>query len=176
MKKVISISIITILYLFSILQVFNLFVADIYFASSRQLFEKKAYDQALQHAIDSIRLNANEPSYYRQAARAYLGIGDLNFTLSNLNKAQRLNDKNLTTLRNALPIYFAIAKSNDAYLGNALNYYNDLKNKYPNDLGVLADIAKYETELGAEQNYNETVEMVKNLRPDILEWHPSFTN
>jgi len=47
-----------------------------------------------------------------------------------------------------------------------------LKITYPTDAGVLVSISHYEKLLNLVPAYEETLSIVKELRPDLLDWHP----
>lgn len=174
MKKVTLIFTIVIIYVFLIKLLFSFFLADIYFTYSRNLFDEKKFEESLKVATLAVQLNHYEPSYYRQLARAYLGVSEYGKVLDHLQQAQNLNENNLTTLRNAIPIYYALSKSNALYLDTTKSYFVYLKSRYPQDLGVLVDVAAYEKSLGFDESYDDTLLMIKNLRPDLLEWYPSL--
>ncbi len=99
--------------------------------------------------------------------------------LNDLGTAYNLNPNNLVVMRNSISIYYLIAVKDlalpagsrnvdDRFIGYAGEFYKMLKERYPNDLGVLTDIAKYEKRLGLVDEYNETIERIRFLRPDIL--------
>jgi len=105
--------------------------------------------------------------------------------LKNLEKAYDLNPKNLATLRNSIPLYYFLAAEDmekagtgenidTDYLSVTRTYYSALKNNYENDLGLYADIAKYEKKLGLVEDFNQTKIRAAAMRENIIEWHESF--
>lgn len=178
---------------FYLIGVFSkMFLADLYYKSSKNLLEKGQIQDATKHITQAVRFNHKEPSYKRQKAKILLSTTILmpdeeikQKALEELNEAQQLNPRNLTTLRNVVPLYYVLAvkdtnKSNSPdnidpkYAAEAQFHFSYLKNAYPNDLGIYAEVAKYEKKLGLFYEYNQTYEAVSKMRPDILDWHESF--
>jgi len=151
MKKPLLVAIISVTYIFSMAFLAKRFVADVYYKEPK-----------------SVVLNKYEPTYYRYRAKQRLLEGDKVGALSDVEKAVAVNPKNLTTLRNIIPIYYFLNVS------ETQEYFNYLKITYPNDLGILADIAEYEQKLNHMEDFRQTVQQAKSLRPDIVEWHKSF--
>ncbi|OGC38962.1 hypothetical protein A3K42_00400 [candidate division WWE3 bacterium RBG_13_37_7] len=50
------------------------------------------------------------------------------------------------------------------------DFYAWVKTTYANDAGVLVSIAEYEKKLGWSEDYEKTLQMIKVLRPDLLNW------
>ena len=73
-------------------------------------------------------------------------------------------------------IYKAPSNNNydERYIGYVKEFYNETKNNYPNDAGVILGVAKYEKKLGLEESYQNSVERIKFLRPDLLDWNELF--
>ena len=73
---------------------------------------------------------------------------------------------------------FTLSVSNEnidqAFLPETKNFYEKIKNISPNDAGVYVLLAKYEKRLGLNDEYNASVKIVEELRPDLLEWHENF--
>jgi len=170
----------------------NLYFADVYYTSSKSDLENGQLEDAEEHIVSSIKLSSYEPAYRRQKAKILLATliwSDEDETreeiLENLEKAYDLNPKNLTTLRNSIPLYYfltsgamnkagSVENVNADYVTVTRNYYATLKNTYQNDLGLYADIAKYEKKLGLEGDFGETKEKAEIMRNDVVEWHESF--
>jgi len=107
--------------------------------------------------------------------------------------ATNLNLKNLATLRGNTSLYYLLAlkdlvgattNSNQSgqevsamtpadphYLNLASDYYTTLSKNYPNDVGVQTQVAKYQKLLGLEDGYKKSLQKVKILRPDLLDWY-----
>ncbi len=107
--------------------------------------------------------------------------------------ATSLNPKNLATLRGNISLYYFLALENlvdatnnsdqDAreasaitptdphYLILADDYYTKLSQDYPNDVGIQTQVAKYQKLLGLEDEYKETLQKVKILRPELIDWY-----
>ncbi len=190
-KKVIII-LITILYLWSLANFVKVFVADAHYTQSQKNLRTGEIEKALEKSEKSIRNNPSEPRYYYERAKILLtssvSLEDTDSSkikeaaLKNLQKAETLNPKNLTTLRNSVPIYYYLAikdlvgtpsKENIdlEYLETTKEFFQKVKQEYSNDAGVQVLVAKYEKRLFLEQEYEETVEQIKQLRPDLLEWY-----
>ena len=150
--------------------------------------------KALDEINKAIKLNPNEPNYYRQ--RAKVGIASTlgtdaktkqklkSLIEQDLETSLSLNTKNLATIRNNVQLYFFLANldlsqpaspsnTDPLFLPNALEYFEFVKKYAPTDLGVQVHIAKYEKRLQAE-NYKTTLETIRKIRPDVLEWHPDI--
>ena len=89
------------------------------------------------------------------------------------------------TERNLVPVYYFLANEDPAakpggnnhdseFIGEAKNYFQMLKAKYSRDAGVISLVAEYERKLGLTEEYEKSKEMVRILRPDLLEWYSSF--
>lgn len=170
----------------------NLYFADIYYTASKSELETGQLEDAADHIVNAIKLNSREPAYTRQKAKILLATliwADEDETreeiLKSLEKAYDLNPKNLATLRNIIPLYYFLASGamdevggnknvNSDYLTVARTYYHLLKNTYQNDLGLYADVAKYEKKLGQDEDFNQTKEKAESMRNDVVEWHESF--
>ncbi len=168
--------------------VVRMYLADVYLVKARSFFEMSDYKQVIKYADKAIAQNNLEPSYHVYRANAvvlqtlalkpevaaYLKLQ----ALADIEYAISLNKINLVTLRNALPVYFYMAYnaaddysySEEYFLQQTKLYITMLKTFYPNDAGVLVEIAEIENALQMESEYNGTVEMIKALRPDLLEW------
>ena len=199
MTKVIKIIIGTLFLIFIYYVAFNSFYtkysADVYFSNSEKLLEEFELEKALNNATLSIRDNPLEPNYYKQRAKVYLTmaavLGDEYKTelkesaLDDMYMAYNINPNNLVTVRNLVPLFyflsvkeFTLSVSNEnidqAFLPETKNFYEKIKNISPNDAGVYVLLAKYEKRLGLNDEYNASVKIVEELRPDLLEWHENF--
>lgn len=185
-------------YALFISRILNNYIADVSAASSREYLTEKEFDKALEVANRAVKLNPNRSYYYRIKAQAILFYSLNKFTylnsevkkevFENIGKAKELNLINLATLRNNIPLYYYLALDNlrsfseddsnlqrnydEIYLSEAKEEISYLKNTYSNDAGVLVSIAHYERKLGLTVEYSKTIEMIRNLRPDLLDWHP----
>lgn len=168
--------------------------ADESYMAGQEKMDNGNFEVALDQANKSIMKNPYEPRYYYGRAKILLAstVGDKDekneikkLAYADMQKAIRLNPKNLVTLRNLVPIYYFLVVEDLEGVGSAnnidsdyalvvRNYFNRVKRYSPNDVGLPTLTAKYEKRLGFTEDYNESVEMVKALRPDLLEWHPNF--
>ena len=183
-------------YVFLNTQFAKQYLADIDNKVSQKYFEQGNVQQALYYTDMSVKLNPKEPFYYRTRAKTYIlqTTGqDINTTnslkalaLRDILRAQDLNPQNLATSRGLVPLYYFLslndlstaANENQQentydrfYLEIAQNYYKNLAADYPTDVGILALAAKYQKMLGLTADYGVTVEQIKVLRPDILNWY-----
>ncbi len=172
------------------------YLADVASKASNSYFETGEIQKALALSNKAINLNPQEPFYYRQHAKTYLlttvgqSADQITHTktraLVDILTAQDLNPRSLATLRGELPLYYFLAltdlsatakelpqanQSDPFYLEIARSYYQKLAKNYPNDVGVQAQIAKYQKMLGFADDYSNTVANIKKLRPDLLEWY-----
>ena len=171
----------------------KIYISDIYFKKSQVYLTAEKIDKALECADKAVKFNSFEPNYYRGRAKvltvSLVGKKDASIVkeriLKDLKKAEELNPKNLVTLRNSVPIYYFLAVEDvsltsgilnldENYLGITKEFFKTLKDKYPHDIGVVTLLAKYERKLGLDEEYLESREIVKDLRPELLEWHESF--
>lgn len=173
------------------------FKADRAYKRAQNSFDKNDINNAYQNIEKALTLNPNESTYYRERAKVLLALS-LNtsskdnrvlkdLALKDLDKSIALNPNNLVASRNATAIYYFLSvedltkeQSKDNldqdYIKHILKHLNTLETKYKNDLGVQILIAKHEKKLGLENKYLATLENIKQLRPDILEWHPDLIN
>ncbi|MBD3365961.1 hypothetical protein GF360_01305 [candidate division WWE3 bacterium] len=164
--------------------------ADLKAVSSKDALLREDFDAALKLAKEAVELNPEEPYYYRMRAKAYLAKAAATETyefkkeaLADLMRSRELNPLNLATLRNNIPLYYYLALTDfsqpskqadldSAYLSFAEAYFQDLKEIYPNDAGLLVSLAHYEKRLDLLGESKSTLEMIKQLRPALLDWHP----
>lgn len=181
-------------YIFIVSKMFSFYNADINYKKSQELI-KNAYndDEALFYADKSILQNPFEPNYYRGRAKvrtvSLLISQDTGYVKNemykDLKKAEELNENNLVTTRNSIPLYYFLAVD-DVYKGSgeenlderyatqAIEFFEKTKKRYSNDVGVILAVAKYEKKLGLSENYNESVSRIEKLRPELPEWHELF--
>ena len=102
-----------------------------------------------------------------------------------IKKAIELNPLNLVTIRNSIPLYYFLAVKDvgnvsgidnidTEYLSTVKEFFQNTKYRYWNDAGVISTIAKYEKRLSFTNEYQESTKRISELRPDLLEWYPSF--
>ena len=102
-----------------------------------------------------------------------------------LQRSLSLNSNNLVTERNVVPIFYFLANEDPAskpgadnydpeFISEAKNYFQTLKRKYSRDAGVISLVADYERKLGLTEEYEKSKEIIRLLRPDLLEWYGSF--
>lgn len=163
MKKILLI-LATAIYILSLMCFLKILTADLSYMESRNYLEKNNLGSALNKINASVEKNPYEPRYFYEKAKILLALDKDLDAIKNLEQAQKLNEDNLVTLRNMVPIYSFTSED------LAENYYEKLKNKYETDAGLLVQIAEYEKSLNLIENYNETTEMISKLRPDLLEW------
>ena len=171
----------------------KIYISDVYFKKSQVYLTVEKIDKALECADKAVKFNPFEPNYYRGRAKvltvSLVGKKDAGIVkeriLKDLKKAEELNPKNLVTLRNSVPIYYFLAVEDvsltsgilnldENYLGITKEFFKILKDKYSRDIGVVTLLAKYERKLGLDKEYLESREIVKDLRPELLDWHESF--
>jgi tetratricopeptide (TPR) repeat protein len=184
LKKLLLATAVTALYLYFAVNFWSRFVADVYHKESGNLLGQNFAEGAIASADNAIFLNKHEPEYYRQRAKSYILLGMKAEALEDLKTAHSLNQDNMAVLRDSVPLYYFLAfddyekpldkyNIDSDYLDEALAYFSLVKNKYPDDVGVLVDIAKFERRLGIE-TYDETIKRIGELRPDLLDWHPNL--
>lgn len=175
----------------------NYYKADVNYKTERNLFEEGKAVEALPKINAAIENNPNEPAYYRERAKNYLVLGanqDMEtkkelkkYALADLSRSLQLNPQNLATIRNNTAIYYYLAVDDlnkpgtadnvdSQYINLVEQYLTKYKNEYKNDLGVQVLVSTHEKKLGLNENYNETLENIKRLRPDVLKWHPDLIN
>lgn len=194
MKKLIIILGI-ILYTITLIHFVNTYTADINFKKSQRLISKKKVESALKNVDKAISKNPLEPKYYWGRAKILLTAtaGESEeikknlkeHALKDMKKAYALNENNLVTIRNLVPLYYFIAARDvnlpygpdnidENYLEVTKKYYKGIKNVSPNDAGVYTLLAKYEKRLNLDAAYEESINNIIQLRPDLLEWHPNI--
>lgn len=155
---------ITGLYLLCLVCFSRILTADLNYIKSKDYLKTGKLEKSLNIINISIQKNPYEPRYRYEKAKILLALDKNLEAVKSLEKAQELNKNNLVTSRNMIPIYSFTSKD------LAKEYYEKLKNKYPNDAGLLVQIAEYEKSLSLAENYNQTANMIKKLRPDLLDW------
>ncbi|MFZ2663843.1 MAG: hypothetical protein WAX66_00560 [Patescibacteria group bacterium] len=182
-----------IIFLIASLLLCRVYIADIYFKKSQVLLKIGDGEDSLLYANKSVSLNPFEPNYYRGRAKVNTvrlvsidSTGDMKeFILFDLQRALDLNPSNLVTIRNSIPLYYFLAVKDlntgsgvgnidEGYISYTKEFFRNTKNSYWNDAGVISSVAKYEKKLGLVDEYEESVERIKELRPDLLEWNDSF--
>ena len=187
------ISIISGIYFYLNFNIFKFYNADIYFKKGQEYIKDDNEEKALYYADKAVMANPYEPNYYRGRAKikTVLLVSENDNTkikqdiFNDLKKSLELNKSNLVTIRNSIPIYYFLAvgdvyrapsKDNydEKYIEYVEDYFNNIKVNYPNDVGVITGVAKYEKKLGLEESYQNSVGKIQSLRPDLLEWHELF--
>lgn len=187
----------------SIFGILKFFSADIVFRQSENLLKNERLDQALKKANTAIKLNSNEPTYYQARAKAYIALTSTtqniqqkqefkNKALQDLQTSLALNPKNLVTIRNLIPLYYFLSLNDlnntaadrsfenknqiydQFYFKTTKEYLKEVKNNAKNDIGIYILLAQYEKRLGLNSDFEQTKQKVKELRPDIVEWHLVF--
>lgn len=183
--KLFKVLLLTIIYV-SLIKVFWQTVsADKSYINSQRALKEGDSTRALFLANKSIEKNENEPRYYYGRAKVYLVTADKNKSLEDLKTAVELNPKNLVTLRNIVPIYYFLSISDltksdssenldEKYFQTTKEFYSSLKKYSPTDVGISVLLAKYEGRLQMTEELNESLEIIENLRPDLLDWHPNI--
>lgn len=180
-------------YLFIFKSLSQYYNADIYYKKSQELIKNGDDEKALLYADKAILKNPFEPNYYRGRAKVstVLMVSSnekekvKESVYSDLKKALELNKNNLVTIRNSIPIYYFLAikdvykpsgedNYDEKYITEVREFFTKIKEDYPNDAGVVLSVAKYEKKLGLEEDYGNSVSRIKNLRPDLLDWHESL--
>lgn len=183
--KILSKLCISIAYVLLIYTFINVYRADIYAKRAERLLKNIELEQASASALTAIKLNPNEPYYYRVLAKIYITKAITNKeyknkTLELLEQALSLNENNLATIRNNAPIYYYLALNgveqgnltiDKNYIHTTAGYMAKYKKIYPTDLGLLVLFAKHEKKLQLDKNYNESIELIRKLRPDVLTWY-----
>lgn len=172
----------------------RIYVADVFYRKSQNLIETGGDRVVLESINKAISLNPYEPNYYRGKAKVlivrFLSDANSPYTvkleiLTNLKKAYDFNPNNLVTIRNSIPLYYFLAVKDinltagvenidSEYAPYTIEFFKMVKKSYWNDVGVIASIAKYEKKLGLDDDYEVSVERIKVLRPDLLDWNDSF--
>ena len=171
------------------------YTADKMYQKAKDSLDRSELSNAFDYAESAIKLNPLEPNYYRMRARVlinYLPHKDTStrtFTkqliVNDLKNAYILNTENLVTIRNLVPLYYFLAAENISapagpentdpnFFEAAKNFYASIKDYSKNDVGIYALLAKYEKRLNMMEEYNVSVERVRALRPDLLDWYESF--
>lgn len=162
----------------------NIYSADVLYERSQLYLARGDIEMASNLADKSIRNNGFEPNYYRGRAKVHI-VGAINTNgnlsdiekekvLSDLKKAVSLNPDNLVTLRNVIPLYYFLAEIDGKYFAATHDYFRQVKHKFSDDAGVVSSIAKYERKMGLTEEFNESVKIIRKLRPDLLDWYESF--
>ncbi|MFZ5424449.1 MAG: hypothetical protein ACOZAO_01495 [Patescibacteria group bacterium] len=190
MLKQMTILGITLAYVFFIYKFVNIYNADRAYVTSKELLTKGYIDKSIEEAQNAQKLNKNEPRYYQAEAKALLAktVEETNkdelkqTAVNKLETAIKLNDKNLATIRNNVPIYYFVGVKDLAKEASINNldadnltkvneYYAYAENYAPQDVGVKVLLAKYYKKLFQYEKFEKTKEDIKALRPDLLEWH-----
>lgn len=180
-------------YLFIFKNLSQYYNADIYYKKSQELIKNGDDEEALLYADRAILKNSFEPNYYRGRAK----VSTVLLVSSNekdkvkesisadLKKGLDLNRDNLVTTRNSIPIYYFLAikdvykapgegNYDEKYINEVRDFFKKTKEDYSNDVGVILSVAKYEKKLGLKEDFENSVNRIKNLRPDLLNWHESL--
>ncbi len=197
-NSVLKILLITGIYIFCVYTILSLFIADIYFQKAQMQLNGLQLDTAIRLNAQAISLNDREPQYFIQRAKILVLTATDATTSSynstkklaydSLSKALYLNSNDLVSKLDALPLFAVLSTKNILansiypnnidynYINEAYAFIANLKKEYANDVGVLTKCAYYEQKLGFNLEYLESIEKIKELRPDLLEWYPQLLN
>lgn len=197
LKKYIISTLIAAVYILFIFTVYKQYAADVLSTKAENYLGNGNNAEALTAINKALKYNRQEPSYYKQRAKIYI-VSTINFSedsetyinlknaaLTDLLIAQELNPRNLATIRNTAPLYFFLANkdlSKQASQENYDPYYGEISKEYflqmqrylPTDVGVQVLAAKYQKRLDQETEYTNSINIIRDLRPDLLEWHPDL--
>jgi len=192
-RQVILLGLLWLFYLAVLFFLSKIYLADIYFKKSQALLNIGDEKNAFSYVNKAISLNPYEPNYYRGRAKvntirlvAVASEEDVKKDiLFDLQKAYSLNPTNLVTIRNSIPLYYFIAvrdlsvgpgasNVDEKYIDYTKEFFRAAKRNYWNDVGVISSLAKYEKKLGLKIEYEESLERIEFLRPDLPEWNESF--
>lgn len=174
----------------------RIYSADKLSVQATDYLREGEHKRALESIDKALELNPAEPSYYRTRSLVYLTAGVLeknankmheykNNAYADLQKSLALNPDNLVTARNLVPVYYFLANNNPEgapgiqnhdpeFINETTEFFQMLKSKYSRDAGVISLVAEYERKLGLTDDYEKSKEMIRNLRPDLLDWYGSF--
>jgi len=180
-------------YLIFLYKISNFYRADVYYVKSQKLVEQGKEEDALFYSNKALDNVTFEPNYYRGRAKintVFLVTAEDKDSVkeeifSDIKKAEELNPQNLVTVRNSIPIYYFLGVGDifsgagegnydSKYVDDVSSFFNETKKDYWNDAGVVLAVAKYEKKLGLKEDYDISVERIRELRPDLLEWHELF--
>lgn len=167
------------------------FVADIFYFSGRKELKANNAVVAEYYLNRAIYYNETEPRYYRELAKNQIlqssRVDSDEQKRILLEKASvlltysiTLNEDNLVSLRDALPVFYLISKeSGSAEDRETSNEWLQIaSNRHEKDLGVQILVAKYSHKNSTSNEDTEftkiILEKIRNLRPDVLEWHPEL--
>lgn len=191
MKKV-YITFITIIYLLLMSIYWQTLSADESYKDGQRIMKQGNFEVALEQANKSISKNPREPRYYYGRAKILLAatseqeqkiISEYKVDAAkDLIRAKALNPNNLVTHRNIIPLYYflgiadlqqpsAVDNTDEDFIEIVKGYYQSIKHFSTNDVGIYTLLAKYESKLGLEKELNESLDNIRRLRPDLLEWY-----
>lgn len=195
LTKLIKITLVIVIVVLFFRVCYRSFAADVAYKSAIAAIDNYDLPTALDSADTAIKLNPEEPNYYRIQARIFLNYLPSKtlheqqvikrLVINDLQTAYNLNPKNLVTIRNIIPLYYFVAAKDITSVASDKNidpdfikytkdFYASVKDYSPNDAGVYALVARYEKRLGLVNEYNASVAKVRSLRPDLLDWYDSF--
>src|SRR4030042_7097191 len=185
--KIILSFIILVLFAFYMARLIRVFTADVFYAKSQVKTDEGDYKVALNYLNSAINKNPSEQNYYRERAKVRILMAvtkegtevnsKLKFeALCDLVKAYNLNPDNLVNIRNSVTLYYylslkdysqspSIDNWDDTFLPIMQSYLSRVKSVYSHDAGVVSLIAKYEKRLYFLPLYDESIEIIKGLRP-----------
>ncbi len=171
------------------------FIADIMHEQALDSFEAGNVKEALTQSNIAVKLNPWEPAYFRGRAKNLIAATMYKNddekavikknALDDLNYSYKLNTTNLATIRNSVPLFYFLAikditqpaddkNFDNEYKKAAKDFINKVKNVSVNDAGMYILTAKYEKKLGMKKEHLDSVKRIKQLRPDLLLWHPDL--
>lgn len=193
LKEIIISGLLIIGYIGAMVMFAKTYYADMLFVASEDALSEGEKALALETINLAILSNPNEPNYYRQRAKTYIAsttdvkseenIDTLKrLGLNDLVTALELNPNNLATIRNTAPLYFFLANKDltkpsspenidQTYLPITKEYLLQMQNYVPEDVGVQVLSAKYQKRLHLDKDHANSIERIKSLRPDLLNWY-----
>jgi len=194
-KKIFLTAFILVLSVQSLYTLNTIFSADINFKQGKIALSQGIYDSALLYFNSAIEKNPNESYYYEGRSQSLVFLSLLSekpedrkalkdLALKDLEYGFNLNPKNLRFIRNNISTYYFLGVKNTEmpvtydydFRDTVKDYFYFIKTAYPTDVGILVDLYKYEKLLGWEEDYIVTLDRIKSLRPDLLDWHPYLIN
>jgi len=191
-KKIVLTASVLILVFLGFTHIAKMYKADIFLNQSVRQLKDGRKETSLEKVNKAIFANGKEPIYYRQRAKVYLSLlPDSNeesvealkdLSLRDIKLALSLNNDNLVTIRECIPLYYFLSiddftkpgspqNIDQNYIGISKDFFNGVKNRFVNDAGVLVSVAKYEKKLGFYDEFRLSQERIRILRPDLLNWY-----
>lgn len=152
----------------------TIFVASSYAFSAQQAYLHTNYELADYYISKALAFRPNQPQYLIQQGFIAIKLKHTETVQQAISTSLKHSSTSYILQRDIMPLLVEGVRHNMLPASFAQNYFTTLQTTYPTDLGVQVQVAEGQKALNFETDHTKTLTLIKNLRPDILEWNTTL--